>query len=459
MVILMGNQTGLHRWQAYEMPLNMYQEHPEFCRFLEKTPLLNQIKVARDRPFVWEGEAALLVDGQPAKWSELKNRFEAVYSRRFDEPFIVDKATLQVYTYLDNGLGLQKHHPYLSGRKVISKLSPEEVEARLRNAYRFIRPGEEVLASEERELRNRQRVHLLQIVSSYSNKGDSNLYRAFINPQHPYLRLVNGQDHPALHMNAGDVYEVGYRAKNKITFPAFTAKGVTKGQFLPFVATQGIFRSPDAAEYTPTDAKVVTNIPVTAEEAEAFHKFTERYHREYIYLGKLIGFHIASQNCTTYVRKALQEIGIAVPTEISALEMLHKSLPSCFENLSEAFYRGKQLLKGQLKRSILFLPAHAQNALSMSARAISFFVKKLFEAIAAFPLACVRLILGDAVGMGGQAFTATGEPAGAIKPGLSSLQKWFSLSSYHFHMPAVLQEWQKAQPSTTVYQHPIRLTI
>lgn len=71
----------------------------------------------------------------------------------------------------------------------------------------------------------------------------------------------------------------------------------------------------------------------------------------------------------------------------------------------------------------------------------------------------VHFLLGDAIGEGGKAFVLSGEPERQIKPGLTHWDKWFSLARYRFHLPGMLQEWQRAQASTVIYDHPIRLTV
>lgn len=375
------------KWQAYEMPMQIYKNHPEFCRFLESSPLLNQIKVTRDRPFELEGQAAILVEGKPMKWPELKHRFETAYSKKFDEKFIIDRSSRHVYTYLDDGNGLQKHHPFLSERKVIGKINAEELKELSKCARQFVRAGEAGLTLEERRQLNVDRVHVLQIVSSWKHKGDSNLHRLLFNPDHPYIRLVAGKEHQPLNMQAGDVYEVGYRSKRKITFPFPHAKGVGNPQFLPFLSTQGLFRSPDFSEYVPTDARYVTNICLTDQEAENFYAFIERYHRESIHLGNLIGFHLGSQNCTTFINKVLHEVGIPVPTELSAAQIIRKISPDWFKTLGQGVNRARKALRAWLSHVAVILPSTVQNGIRSVASAIVKITKKIFQAMLALPWA------------------------------------------------------------------------
>ena len=108
------NQAALQKWLRNGLPPAIYQKHSDFCRFLESSGLLSQMKVTRDTVKEIDGEPALIVQGKWMKWPDLKDQFEAVYSKRYRETFIVHKQTYEVYTYLDNGRGLQPHHPYLT---------------------------------------------------------------------------------------------------------------------------------------------------------------------------------------------------------------------------------------------------------------------------------------------------------------------------------------------------------
>jgi hypothetical protein len=444
------------RWQACDMPMALYEKYPEFCKFVANSPLIHQIKVTRDRPFEWEGEPAILVEGCTTKWCDLKERFESVYSKRFGEKFIVERATGEVYTYLDDGKGLQKHHPFLSANKVISKLSPEKFETLHNCAQKFIRPEEAFLEEEERRKRNEQRPHVLQIVSSSIDAGSSNVHKLLINPRHPYVRLVAGADDKLLNMQKGDVYEVGYRAKDKIVFPFLKSKDVGRPQFFPFFATQGVFCSPDQAEYVPCDAKVVTSLCVSLDEAHHFYKFTERHHRETVNLGNVIGFHIGSQNCTTFVKKALEAAGVVLPTEMSLTQIIKKCIPDVF---SETVKKIRRMAKACFAYVGAAFPGQLRRGVQALVRVVKSVVKKLFDALAALPITLLHLLLGDANGEGGKAFVVNGESAQEIKPGLNNWKKWFSLSNYRFHLPGALQEWQMRQPSTAVFDHPLRLAL
>jgi len=49
-------------------------------------------------------------------------------------------------------------------------------------------------------------------------------------------------------------------------------------------------------------------------------------------------------------------------------------------------------------------------------------------------------MLGDLSGEGGEAFNAKN---GKVEPPARKVTNRFKLSSYRFHLPAVIQEWQK----------------
>ncbi len=148
------NQADYQKWQRYGLPDTIFRKHPEFCRFMQASGLDSQLKVTRDRLREIDSEPALLVKGEWMTWPELKAQFEPVYSKRYRETFLVHKETSEVYTYLDNGLGLEPHHPYLTENTPTSLLTDNDYAKVRDKAQLFIRPEEESLTAEERQIRN-----------------------------------------------------------------------------------------------------------------------------------------------------------------------------------------------------------------------------------------------------------------------------------------------------------------
>jgi hypothetical protein len=439
------NQAAYTKWLKYGMPGDIYRKHPEFCSFLETSGLLSQMKVTKNAPFEVDGEVAIIVNGETMRWSQIKTDFEVVESPLYGEKFIVHKNTRDVYTYLDNRKGLQIHHPYITELNPTSVLTEEEYNQVLGKAREFVRPGEENIPSEQLEELNKDRTFIIQLVSSKVAGPDTNAHNLLYKRKHPYLRLIVGKDIPEKGLRKGDVIEVGFGWKNKVT--------------IPFVSTQGQFRSPDVWEYINSDQKVVTNMPVTHAEAKALSDFTLKYHRDAKNLGKDIGFNLAKQNCSSYVRTALNEAGIKVPTEISLKELVRKISPDWVKKVAVQVQYAEKVARKLTSWTIMMLPRQVKNALLKVAAAVEQLYKNFLEMVAAFTLAPVGVVLGGGVGNGGAAFVPQEGKEKDLKPTFSNWKNWFRISSYNFNLPGVLQEWQEKQASTVIYDKPVKLTI
>jgi len=446
------NQQRYQKWLRYGMPEAIYRLHPEFCSFMETSGLLSQMKVTRDTVKEVDGEPAILVQGSWTRWTEFQERFEAVFSRRYKETFIVNKKTSEVYTYLDNGKGLEPHHPYLTGcSNSISTLNDLDYEKVLKKAHEFIRPGEENLSQEERQKLNATRPFILQNITSYVEGPETRFHELIIKPKHPFGHLIIGEDDPALNQRKGEVYEVGFGWKDRVKMP------------FAFAATEGRFRSPDLWGYMnfekKTIKKIVTNIAISKEEAQAFTEYTMKYHRSEVNIGNPVGFHLLAQNCSTYTRMANKAAGIDVPTEISLAELIHEVSPLWIARVTDAFSKAKECLRNGSKKSMSLLPKGLQNALASLAEKISTLTHQLIEAMTALTILPLGVALGSASGEGGDAFVPPNARAEHIGPTLFNWKQWFSLSSYQVNLPGILQRWQREQASTVIYTNPIKWTI
>lgn len=439
------NQQGLQKWTRYGMPLEIYKNHPEFCDFLESTGLLSQIKVTKYPPFEINGEVAILVDGKPMIWPELKENFELVFSKRYKEQFLVHKETREVYTFLDNGKGLQPHHPFLTELNPISKVNDTEYDLVLETAHTFVRPGEENLTQEERKLRNKDRTYVLQVVTSFVDGMDTKAHRFLSRAKHPYLRLIVGNDNPQTNTLKGEVYEVGFGWKRRVT--------------IPFVTTQGQFRSPDLWEYVNCPEKIVTNIPITQEEARSLYLYTIKYHRDGVNIGNQPAFHLGEQNCSTYARMAIDAVGIPVPTEISLTDLLREISPDWINQIGSIFKAIKNPIEIGIRKAVQLLPKVLQHPIDFLSEKVSIVFFALIQSIAALSLVPIRTALGGGMGTGGNAFVPRGCPKRRIEPLLFNWKNWFRLSSYRINLPGVLQQWQRQQPSTVIYKNPVRFAI
>lgn len=433
------------KWVSNGLPEEIYQKHPSFCMFLEQSGLVSQIKITRDTVREIDGEAALLVEGIWTKWSDLDASFEARYSRRYQEMFVVHKHTIDVYTYLDNGKGLQKHHPYISEDTPLSTLNEDDYQRVLEKAHLFVRPGEEDVSVEERQRLQAQRPFIVQLVSSYVPGPKTNFHELVIKQKHPCLRIIIGSDNTERNIRKGEVYEVGY--------------GWQKKMLIPFVATQGRFRSPDVWEYKSCDERVVTNIAITAEEAHALQQYTLKYHRDEVNFGNSTAFHLVRQNCSSYVRNVMAVIGIKVPTEIGIADLIRQAAPDWLLQVAAFFKAVVKGCKRVFKWSISVLPQGLRRRVAWAARKLVNLVRRIIICVSALCSVPFHYVLGGGGGAGGHAFVAPDAPKKQLNPTLANWKSWLSFSVYKINLPGILQQWQRQQASTVVYTNPIRLSI
>ncbi len=285
---------------------------------------------------------------------------------------------------------------------------------------------------------------MLQLVTSYVKGADTNLHNFVVNPKHPYLRVIIGKDNPEMHTHKGEVYEVGYGWQNEVSTLA---------------SGQGQFRSPDIWEYKACDQRLVTNIPISQAEAKALNQYTMKYHRGAVNLGNPIGFHITRQNCSTYIRYAMGVAGIKVPTEIRLTSLIKQIAPAWLGEVAAFFSKAKQMIYAGMSQMVNVLPDFIRLAAGKVAGAVSRAVKVVFEGVAAFTLAFVKLCLGNGRGDGGKAFVPPGKAPEHIGPETEDWKSWFKLSSYRINLPGVLQRWQREQASTVIYDKPLKLAI
>ena len=131
------NQEKLDKWVGYGFPKEVFFRFHDFTNWMERTLLTSQMKVTHHREFntvhIVGGEPAIYVtlpgEDEPRLmgWRELDERFEVDTEneyRNLGEVFIRDRETKQVFTYLDNGRGLEPHHPYEVMRGADSRLNP-----------------------------------------------------------------------------------------------------------------------------------------------------------------------------------------------------------------------------------------------------------------------------------------------------------------------------------------------
>ncbi len=433
------NQQSLAKWRKAKQDDEIFKRHPEFTRFLENSKLLSQIKITRDQIRIIDREPAILVKGVWTKETQLHERFHYEFSKTYDQMFIVETATNEVFTYLDNQKGLQKFHPVKTPlSKPISTLSEEEYVKTLETAQKFCRPGEAAPSPETLASRNQ----IIQIVSSKCNGPKTNFHQTWLTSKHPWYRYIEWNPET----RQAKVYEIGFGWKKK--------------PWLPLKTTDGRFRSPDSWEYMQADERVVTNMAVTELELKKFREFLLLNFNRSLNLGEKTDFNLAHQNCTSLIFSGQQILNIPVPTQMAFHEIFWQCLPekiksTCVitESLTVAF-------RDQAKRVLYpITPACVAKAAHKVLTLIHIIFIAAIEALLSLLLNPLRIILG-------------GSPAEDLIPWKASRRnqvspqrpewRWYnllSLDSYWIHLPSKLQNWQLQQASTVIYPNPTRLAI
>lgn len=427
-----GNQASFAKWTKYGHDPAVFREFPEFAQFMFDSNLISQMKVTRDALHMESGEPHLMVEGKWMKWDDVLDQFTFKRSKRYNEVFILRKSDSEVFTYLDNGKGLQLHHPYQTKKLTpISTVTDEELEALQDKAALFER--------NDGEDGSPDRPFILQIVTSYVKGPNTNFHENVVKRKHPYLRIIIGKDNHDLGTKKGEVYEVGY--------------GWKKRPFVPFMLATGQFRSPDLWEYMPCEERVVTNIPVSQEEAHNVFAFTQKYHNESINLGHEIGFHLGRQNCSVYVREAARKAGIELPTEIKVTTAIAKVSPEWMKTIGRGALEAAKKVKTCAYKAIQILPEWFKNPLIKGYRAVAAIAKKVAQVVVAFLFNPFRILLGDGLGKKARGF----EEERDVKPSMQKLHSYFTIPK--INLPGVLQEWQREQLSTEIHKQPRQFAI
>ncbi|MFT4554590.1 MAG: hypothetical protein ACI9S8_003244 [Chlamydiales bacterium] len=202
---------------------------------------------------------------------------------------------------------------------------------------------------------------------------------------------------------------------------------------------QGKFLSIDRWEFMNCQEKIVTNIPISREEALKLYKFVIRHHRDGVNLGKEIGFQLSKQNCSIFARKALEIVGVKAPTEVTLYGVLARGV-------------------GKYPKKLKLIDTNTQGGseeLPKFVKGMKHYLKRFFGGLTSLFLAPLGCCLGGGLGEGERAFP--GENESRVDP---PLQNWknYTRSTRH-NLPGILQEWQREQPSTVIYKNPVKLAI
>jgi hypothetical protein len=425
------------QWKEFGFDSEIFTKYPQFIDYIFDSKLFHQMRITRSVEIkIIDDVPAILVNGQWTKWTTIAEKFHYMYVKRDGRILVYDKETNEVYTYLDNGKGLEKFHPYVTKFHPLATINKEEYEKIKEKADLFVRPGEENISAETQAKNRKERNFVLQIVSSYKGPSDkksmSNWRNFLTTAKHPYLRMVIGEGEHQW-TKPYQVYEVGY--------------GWKKNSFLFFLkASQGRFNSFDGWESQSPDERLVTNIPITREEAVAIFKNAVKYHNAYEQLGmRETGFSLGEQNCTSFIHFVGDILKVNLPTKISASQMIWRCMPNKMQNsisnCHQGYHHGVDKLPEQIKKPILKMVGLGKS-FSLSLR--NFSISLLYS------------IAGGAVGQGGAKFTLEEVPAILSARG-RKLQTYFEIPEVDF--PWILQAWQREQPSTSVFIRPKKLTI
>ena len=387
-----------------------------------------QLKVTRDTLKIIDKEPAILVEGAWVKRDDFLKRFKMVKST---EVFLIEKQTNEIFTYLDNGKGLEKHDPLNAlFFNPISTLDPSDYLKILQVAQKFERPE------------GADRPHIVQVVSTKSHGPNTNFHNLTFNTKHVWFRIIEWND---LEKKA-KVYEVGFTWKTK--------------QALPLVTTAGRFRSPDPWEYVPVEERVVTNIPVTMEEIKALKRFVIKQKNTNLIHGKPVVYQIDKQNCTSFVISGLETIGISLNVKMQVKAALWAFLPDKIKEVGKVVQDGLKKAGQSLKTKLLtIIPPQIINKTIGAIQLIWDWFKKIIGISVAFLLSPIRFSLGGSMGDEGSAFAFENDPPVLLEPPLKNWKNIFKLSSYAFDLPGKLQEWQRSQPSTIITKNPIKLDL
>lgn len=433
-----SNHTkDFNRWKQWGFKPEIFQNHYEFAKFLLESPLGNQMKIFTDPIIMVDEQPGIIVEGEWASFEEIKDRFEVHYSSEHGQKFMRDKQSHEIYTFLGNGQGLQKHNPYTEEKLTpLLKLNLEEYERTLEMAGKFVREGE---LDETREEKNKDRTFILQIVSSYIDGANTNASELLTRRQHTWIRLIAGEDDSDLGIMKGDVFEMGYEWDSPYKLPALT--------------TQGRFRSEDLWNYIRPKERVVTNIAVTQEEMYKIVDYMQSYQREATENGQKIAFNYFRQNCSAFVHHAVKQAGIHVPTKIVLTALIEEISPDWMKAIGSFFSQAGSKIKEGIKSSVNWLP---NPLLEVGNKGVNAAYKVAYTTCDTLGVAGTSLfsfILGGAMGQKALAFSKHPQDRKELIPTLLRPKNFFSMKKFYYHLPGKFQEWQRLQPSTAIYRY------
>lgn len=431
------NVDDFARWKRWGFDPELFSEHYEFARFLLDTPLGSQMKLFADRTFrmvnnervpqniieMKDREPAILVDGVLTKFSDFKNRFEVVSDRGEKVLRLITDKTPDpklVYTYLDNGQGLQKHNPYGCTEPVaVGHLENDEFERTMKSAQEFYADKKF----------SKDFPHIIQLVSSEVEGVNTNFSNLLLKPKHPWIRIIIGQDQNGF--KKGDVFDGGF--------------GWTRKSMLPGIASTGRFRVMDVWNYQSAKNRIVTNIPISDETCKKLKAEIMSLQREAIELGRELGFNLFRHNCTSFINRVGKFIPGLVDTRTTITSLIYQVSPNWFQSICDVVESGYKGTRALGERVTNAMPSF----ISVPAKLINRFVHRVFDILLSLPINLFTWLTG---GMLGQKKRGFEEPVGP--QGVRT-----SLKDFYYYLPGVLQQWQRKQKSTVIFAKPTTFAV
>lgn len=410
------NQKDFARWKRWGFSPDLFHKHYEFVRFLLDTPLGSQMKLFVHDQIITlvDDEPAILIEGEYKKFSFFKDQFHV---DSFKGENVLVGADGFVYTYLENGKGLQQHHPYLCDKPIaVARLTDEMFNKTMEAAQKFY----------DKPVSTEEFPHILQIVSSEAEGINTHFTNTLLNAKHPWIRIILGKDMGE--HKKGDVFDVGF--------------GWAQKPLLPGINITGRFRCMDLWNYQSAKRRIVTNIPITAENVIQLNQLVMEHQRASTQLGHQLGFNLFRHNCTAFINavgKVVPSVGLE--TRIELKDLVVKVSPEWLKSVGRFGIAGYRKVKGVLDE----LPAFIR----VPARKIAEIVRRIIDFIVAIPVNVFTYLTGGALGEKNPGFDRN------VEPQLLRTQ----LKDFYYYLPGVLQEWQKRQKSTVYFDKPTTLAV
>lgn len=434
------NKANFVRWNKWDFNSDVFVHHYEEAKYLLNSPLGNQMKIFKDPIIMQDHLPGILVAGQWTSIQAVQDQFEIKYLPKFKEKFMVLKGTEDVYTFLDNGRGLQEHNPYTAETLScpLTRLSDDEFDRTWIEAMKFKRTDDE--RSDD------SRTFIFQIVSSYiTNSQNNNAMELLYRRKHPWIRVICGRENPEFGTKKGDVFEIGF--------------GWTAPSKLVAKTTEGRFRvNGDLWNFKTAEQRVVTNIAITPEEADEILQYILGFHSRNIHPSKAddkIAFNLWSQNCSAFVHHIAKKAGVHAPTQIYLTELIARISPNWLKAIGRGFLSVKSGVKSAFSAVV---PSFINKPLTWAIHMIRDIGLSIANFVLVRPFSLISLALGGGSGAVGREFTRNAH----VKVPLGSrlnFKNFFSLRRFHYHLPGILQEWQRKQPSTVIYKDTVKLSI